>query len=45
MQLTLLLDGRSVLDQLFVRNEAQKVPYKPVLTVGLTSYQLFWVEL
>ena len=31
MQLTLLLDGRSVLDKLFFQNEAQKVLYRPVL--------------
>ena len=31
MQLTLLLDGRSVLDKLFFRNEVQRVLYKLVL--------------
>ena len=31
MQLTLLLDGRSVLDKLFFQNEVQRVLYKLVL--------------
>ena len=38
MQLTSLLDGRSVLDKLFFQNEAQKVLYKPALVSDLISF-------